>query len=161
MSDPLAADNQMGFCGSPDHVWYLCCLPGRGGASVRGRGSTPPSRGAPTAAAKTTTGGARGRTSPTKPAGAPARGAARGGSRAPAGRTTPGGRTTPAGRTTGILCCYLYSCFAYHSLTHSSSSCRVAHKALSIFKEITFCNLVDWSVCITSGFHCTEWQQVL
>ena len=66
---------------------YVSFLPGRGGAAVRGRGSTTPSRGAAT---KAPAGGTRGRTSPTKPVGTPGRGATRGGS------------TTAASRTTGI-----------------------------------------------------------
>ena len=64
-------------------------LPGRG-APVRGRGSTTPSRGAATTAAKVPAGGARGKTSPTKPAGTPGRGAR-------------GGSTTAASKTAGIL----------------------------------------------------------
>lgn len=66
---------------------YVFYLPGRGGAAARGRGSTPPSRGAATSVAKAPAGGTRGRTSPTKPAGAPGRGSARGGSTAGAGRS--------------------------------------------------------------------------
>ena len=65
---------------------FICCLTGRG-TTVKGRGSTP-SRGGTSAAAKARTGGIRGKTSPTKPAGAPARGAARGGGKAAAGKTT-------------------------------------------------------------------------
>lgn len=55
---------------------------------MRGRGSTPPTRGGATTAAKAPAGGTRGRTSPTKPAGAPGRGASRGGTTAAASRTS-------------------------------------------------------------------------
>ena len=58
---------------------------------MRGRGSTPATRGGATTATKAPAGGARGRTSPTKPAGTPTRGVSRGGS------------TTAASRTTGIF----------------------------------------------------------
>ena len=59
--------------------FLISYFPGRG-AAVRGRGNTTPSRGAVTTAAKVPAGGARGKTSPTKTAGAPGRSAARGGS---------------------------------------------------------------------------------
>lgn len=58
---------------------------------MKGRGSTAPTRGGATTAGKAPTGGTRGKTSPTKPAGTPGRGVSRGGS------------TTKANRTPGIL----------------------------------------------------------
>lgn len=58
---------------------------------MKGRGSTAPTRGGATTAGKAPTGGTRGKTSPTKPAGTPGRGVSRGGS------------TTTANRTPGIL----------------------------------------------------------
>ena len=64
--------------------------------SRRGKGRTPPSRAA--GAAKTPSGGSRGKTSPTKPTTAPARGAVRG-----AGRIT-------AGKTTGVYCYLVGHC---------------------------------------------------
>lgn len=67
---------------------HVFSFSGRGGAAGRGRGSTPPSRGAATTAVKAAAGGARDRTSPTKPAGATGRGGTRGGSTAATGRTT-------------------------------------------------------------------------
>ena len=58
---------------------------------MRSRGSTVPTRGGATTAAKPApSGGTRGKTSPTKPAGTQGRGASRGGS------------TTTANRTPGI-----------------------------------------------------------
>lgn len=66
------------------------------GAVARGKGRTPPSRAA--GAAKTPSGGSRGKTSPTKPTTAPARGAVRG-----AGRIT-------AGKTTGVYCYLVGHC---------------------------------------------------
>lgn len=55
---------------------------------MRGRGSAAPIRGGATIAAKPApTGGTRGKTSPTKPAGTAGRGASRGGSIATANRT--------------------------------------------------------------------------
>ena len=67
---------------------HVFSISGRGGAAGRGRGSTPPTRGAATTAVKAAARGSRGRTSPTKPAGATARGGTRGGSTAATGRTT-------------------------------------------------------------------------
>lgn len=67
-------------------ISLISYFPGRG-AAARGRGGTTPSRGAATTAAKAPAGRARGKTSPTKPAGAPGRGAARGGSTAAGSKT--------------------------------------------------------------------------